>query len=93
MAAALDAGLLQHLERLDKEVDVLNGKLDQARQAWSQSRDDLEKQVYDDVKAEVMPRLVRLDQLRQDLQSQLTGVWGAVNGGAEYCASTCNRCA
>jgi hypothetical protein len=76
MAAALDAGLLQQLERYNKEVDVLNGKLDQARQAWSQSRDNLEKQVYDDVKAEVMPRLVRLDQMRQDLHSKLAGVWG-----------------
>jgi hypothetical protein len=72
MAAALDAGLLQHLERLDKEVDVLNGKLDQARQAWSASGDALKKEVYDAVKEE----LAQLNQTRQGLHSKLAGVWG-----------------
>jgi hypothetical protein len=86
MAGALDAGqgsinagLLQQLERYNKEVDVLNGKLDQALQAWSASGDALHKQVYEALNE----RMIRLDQLRQDLQSQLAGVLGAVNNEAE----------
>ncbi len=80
MAAALDAGqgsinagltaIQQRLQVLDKEVDVLNGKLDQAFQAWSESGDAVKKQLYDDVKE----RLAQLNQRRAALESQLAGV-------------------
>jgi predicted nucleic acid-binding Zn-ribbon protein len=91
MAVALDAGLLQHLERLDKEVAELNGKLDQAYQDCKAAQSDQDRELC-------TRRMNQLEALMQGkegrlaaLESKLAGVWGAVNNGAERWTSMCTR--
>jgi predicted nucleic acid-binding Zn-ribbon protein len=93
MAVALDAGLLQHLQVLDREVAELNAELKQAYQDCKAAQSDQKRELCMRRMDQLMSLMQGKEERRAALESKLAGVWGAVIKGAEYCASTCNRCA
>jgi predicted RNase H-like nuclease (RuvC/YqgF family) len=99
MAVALDAGqessniLSQQLMVLNKEVAALNDKLDRAYEDCEAAQSDQDRDWRRQKVADLMSLMQGKEGRRAALESKLAGVWGAVIKGAEYCASTCNRCA
>ena len=87
MAVALDAGLLQHLQVLDREVAELNAELKQAYQDCKAAQSDQDRELCTRRMNELMVLMQGKEGRRAALQSQLAGVCvcgGGGGSGAEH---------